>query len=121
MIKNTWKVQCGDEIQVTESYYDYDPDLSSNGGSYFQPSYECVAPFGKLSIDDNSCGEFGSRISATIFDADGVEQAYANWGSMLSSSEKYTNADYGNDVIRFWCDFAWNELKYYIPVLGEEV
>lgn len=120
-MKNTWKVGCGDEILVTESYEEYDAAMSNDGGSYFQPGYECVARFGKLSIDDSSCGDFGSRISATIFDADGVELACANWGSMLSSGEKYTNADYGNDVVRFWCDFAWSHLGYCIPVVGEEV
>lgn len=120
-IKNTWKLGLNDEILVTESYYDYDANLSNNGGSYFQPSYECIAPFGRLLIDDSSCGEFGSRISATIFDADGVELAYANWGNMLSEAEEYTNWDDGNDVVKFWCDLAWNELKYNIPVLNEEV
>lgn len=73
---------------------DYDPDLCSNGGSYARESF--VVDFSSdehhanLSVDDTSCGDFGSRFSASLT-VTGAEVASANFGTMLDQQACFSS------------------------------
>ena len=67
---------------------EYDPELSCNGGSYYQPQGGALLRIGAqdvvVEIDDESCGDFGSRIFATI-ECDTYKWMFA-FGTMEDSS-----------------------------------
>ena len=56
------------------SFWGYAPEyvaeFNSNGGSYYQPCGGALIRIGKqdvvVELDDTSCGDFGSRVRATI-------------------------------------------------------
>ena len=49
---------------------EYNHDLSSNGGSYYQPSGGALLRIGEqdvvVELDDTSCGDFGSRVRVSV-------------------------------------------------------
>lgn len=114
----------GVKVCVVKEYDDYDPDLSCNGGSYFQPHFTCTASdpkFGVFEISDESCGDFGSDIGVFAKYGDGTEKA-ARYGSMCCDDgdfRGFKNSDFTRRDIRdaFWLLFAANVLGYSrIPV-----
>lgn len=58
----------------TETNPYYDPERSCNGGGYSQPSISGVITWKKcrkpirFTLDDSSCGDFGSRICLALSD-----------------------------------------------------
>jgi len=71
------------ESNMNEEFYD--PERSSNWGGYYQPLIEVAFSDGiQIVIEDTSCGEFGSRIEAYMYDADNNKIAKAIYGSMSS-------------------------------------
>lgn len=76
-----------DNLQITdyswvETNENYDPDRANNGGGYSQPDYSISFSDGvSVKISDTSCGEFGSRISADIYE-NGERVGGATYGSM---------------------------------------
>lgn len=75
----------GIPVHATTEWPDYDPDMSYDGGSYYQPSITatwtadgaaCV-----LHIEDSSCGDFGGDIAVSLT-VGGKASAYARYGSL---------------------------------------
>lgn len=82
----------------TTEWEDYDESKSHNGGSYYQPTHKIVwSDYGRnytLTIEDTSCGDFGTRIYAQL-DKDDCCIAQASYGSMVS--QEFTDFN--------WADF----------------
>lgn len=108
----------GHIVKVITDIPEYDSDLCSNGGSYYQPGFSCKCPARdeELFIDDDSCGEFGNRIHAVLY-RHGREIACANYGSMLSESEEYSDFNHNKSSHMFWANFAAKHLNYHIPLV----
>ena len=69
------------DIQSEETNPFADPDRADNGGGYSQPDISIKFSDGvSVSISDTSCGDFGSRVSASF--TDGEDTFSAHWGSM---------------------------------------
>jgi len=64
-----------------------------NGGGYFQPLYTITLDNGAVVvISDTSCGDFGSRISASYTPAGADEPTeYCEYGTMLRYDERDSN------------------------------
>lgn len=61
-------------FEISVNVPDYDPELSHNGGSYYQPSFIAVKEDGsKYTLDDTSCGDFGERWDLHYTSASGEE------------------------------------------------
>lgn len=65
-----------------EDGVDFDSRFSNNGGSYYQPYARMRVRNGAvLSYRDDSCGDFGTRYSASMY-VNGESVASAVWGTM---------------------------------------
>lgn len=74
---------------------DYDERYSHDGGSYYQPVHNVgwffSGDYYTLTVDDTSCGDFGSRINAQLC-IKGRKIASAAYGSMDESGlDEYTD------------------------------
>jgi hypothetical protein len=88
-----------------------DPDKAHNGGGYSQPNIDVKFSDGiSVSISDTSCGDFGSRISASI--TDGEEVFHAHWGSM--EPDNYFS-DIDENIYADHLNIIAEELGYEIP------
>ena len=111
----------GETVSVMYDIPDYDPALSCNGGSYYQPTIVSSARDDEeFVIDDSSCGDFGTRIDVSLFRG-GVEIAHAYYGSMLNEGQEYSDFTPGNPQHDFWLRFAAEQLGYSIPWMTHEV
>ena len=104
---------CGVKVSVVKEFPDYDPSLSANGGSYYQPCFECSAPdYGTMEIRDESCGDFGQDIYVTV--KYGGEVKYARYGSRADGAA-FSDFTLEETPEIFWWSFAKNKLGYTIP------
>lgn len=71
------------------SYDPNRPELANNGGNYPQPTIVVGNGNVTVTIDDCSCGDFGSRIYVEV-EAFGLEY-HAAYGSMLPEDEEYSD------------------------------
>lgn len=71
------------------SYDPNRPELANNGGNYPQPTIVVGNGNVTVTIDDCSCGDFGSRIYVEV-EAFGLEY-HATYGSMLHEDEEYSD------------------------------
>ena len=75
--------------------YEQNPQASwrtcNNGGGYFQPLYLIIGDGWKAEISDNSCGDFGDEVSATI--AVGGK-LYECWYGTRTEGNAYSNIPY---------------------------
>lgn len=79
MITNTTPIILSARWEETNEFAD--PEKANNGGGYSQPSIEIVFSDGvKCFINDTSCGDFGTRVSACF--QIGSDNWVANWGNM---------------------------------------
>jgi len=94
-----------------------DSSTCRNGGGYFQPLYTIALDNGAtVVISDTSCGDFGSRISAT-YTPDGATEPTEScyYGSMLRDDE--WESDIPDDAE--WLDLIWDSLGYNIPTVSD--
>lgn len=81
IVKLTWE-ETNDEH--------YDPEFSRNGGGYSQPEIHAELNDGtQVAIYDESCGDFGTRIAATITRGD--KRVDCHFGSMVLRNDWHTN------------------------------
>lgn len=73
----------------SESYDPSRPELANNGGNYPKPTIVVGNGNVTVTIDDCSCGDFGSRIYVDV-EAFGLEY-HAAYGSMLHEDEGYSD------------------------------
>lgn len=94
---------------------DFDPRLSHDGGSYYQPTIRLVCPRtrAELVINDSSCGDFGTRIDVTLL-RKGRVVASASFGTMLDEGMAYS--DFRRDRHAFWLREA-ERVGYSIPTV----
>ena len=110
----------GKPIVVSIDYADYDPDMSHDGGSYYQPVITAVCGNDTLTIKDTSCGDFGSRIDVRLdSEDDNTDPVFAHYGSMESDSNSYTDFSAHCPRHMFWLSFAGTLLDYHIPFIEE--
>lgn len=83
-------------LGVAETNPHYDERLSANGGGYSQPTTVMRWENWDVSIEDTSCGDFGTRIFATAKQSSSDRELAAHWGSMIadrSCHSDFTAAD----------------------------
>lgn len=97
----------------------YDPKLSRNGGGYSQPHIEFTSDLGNGWIMDNSCGEFGTRISAgftTHVDNYGMKHEFrADWGTMYGDG---SDSNFSHSYLKL-LEEIYNVTGYRIPSCEE--
>ena len=71
-------------LGIAETNPHYDERLSANGGGYSQPTTVMRWEDWDVSIEDTSCGDFGTRISAIAKQTGSDRKLTAYWGSMIS-------------------------------------
>ena len=103
----------GKTVKVTEIYDESDMMVS---GCY-QPYFCCECGKESLVIDDFSCGELGTRITA-IYSVNGIVTAWACYGTMLEDEEQKTSFYQLVEKEMFWVRFA-AEVGYVIPVVDK--
>ena len=92
------------EENMNESY---DPEMSNNGGGYYQPTIEVDFSDGvQIVICDTSCGEFGTRIGVSMYDANHTYIAGAMYGTMI-------------DIYQWQSDFHRNLHGAYLDLIHE--
>ena len=95
----------------------YDLARAWNGGGYSQPTIAALMDDGGiLIIEDTSCGEFGSRISAMYASPKGVVTK-CRYGSMLSEGDMYSSfsqEEHGELLM-----LVASELGYHFPTAAE--
>lgn len=96
----------GEEFVVRESELNEfaDPRFANNGGGYHQPQFVVTSdklPDWVLTLQDTSCGEFGTRYSAELT-LHGEIVAVACWGSM-GDGKIFTDFTARFDI---WCRAA---------------
>lgn len=84
----------GEEFVVRESELNEfaDPRFANNGGGYPQPQFVVTSdkhPNWVLTLQDTSCGDFGTRYSAELT-LHGEIVAVACWGSMYDDNKIFT-------------------------------
>lgn len=100
-------------VNVNRNGFEYDPELSCNGGSYAQGTVHIDFDDGAhIDIEDTSCGEFGSRVMFTLKLPSG-ERISAYCGSMLDTESRYTEF---NDTHVEYLQEVFCKEGYYIPV-----
>ena len=106
----------GHIVRVSADILDYNPDFYHDGGSYYQPSFRAYCPrkHEELTIDDSSCGDFGTRIYMSLRKR-GNEIACAYYGSMLGEGMEYSTFSEKRLTHNFWLNFCVECLGYYIP------
>ena len=96
-----------DAISEEETNCLYDEYRQNNGGGYHQPHYEVKFADGTTcDVCDESCGDFGSRITVVI----GDKSAY--YGSMLERSQE--RSDFGVKDAKYLNSIKV-ELGYCVP------
>lgn len=92
-----------------------DPEKANNGGGYSQPSIELEFIDGvKCFIDDTSCGDFGTRMSACF--TVGTDTWVANWGTM--DGENYYS-EIPEKLFEKHVRLIEKQYKYHIPTKEE--
>jgi len=85
----------------------YNPEKSNNGGGYYQPTIEVDFNDGvQIIIEDTSCGEFGTRISVSMYDANHTYISGAIYGTMI-------------DIYQWQSDFHRNLHGAYLDLIHE--
>lgn len=82
-------------LGIAETNPHYDERLSANGGGYSQPTTVMRWEDWDVSIEDTSCGDFGTRIFAVAKQSSGRKLS-AYWGSMIADDlcySEFTAAD----------------------------
>ena len=107
------------DVRYTICYEDYDQDCANDGGSYYQPYISCTAPYkGSMTIEDTSCGDFGTRIDVTIYQHRPSKELHAHYGTMLNEDEQYSELDLSTACQAYWLAFA-RTLGYNIPTFWD--
>ena len=87
-----------------------DPEKANNGGGYSQPSIELEFIDGvKCFINDDSCGDFGTRISVCF--KSGAGSWVANWGTM----EDHYESEIPENLFREHIQLINDQYGYRIP------
>ena len=93
-------------LEETELNDYYDSSRSCNGGGYHQPSYSFEHGNVKLSYDDTSCGDFGSRLDITLTTSHGV---FTYFLDSVNNYQEYAELKYDNNT---YC-YNYEEEKLY--------
>lgn len=103
-------------VNIVYNGFEYEPELSSNGGSYPQGTVHINFHDGSImEIDDRSCGDFGTRITAVLKLPNGKEIS-AHYGSGIEPESVYTEFDVTDiEYLRKVCEKA----GYHIPIKEE--
>ena len=83
-------------LGIAETNPHYDERLSANGGGYSQPTTVMRWEDWDVSIEDTSCGDFGTRIFAVAKQNGSGRKLSAYWGSMIADGlchSEFTAAD----------------------------
>ena len=100
-----------DGVEIELKYDDFDERFCRDGGSYYKPHFTCSCNGEILTIDDVSCGDFGTRIYVKLYGKNGKEST-ATYGSLIWKPALYSSFTDNDD---FWVDFAARVLGYNIP------
>lgn len=76
-------------LGIAETNPHYDERLSANGGGYSQPTTVMRWEDWDVSIEDTSCGDFGTRIFAIAKKGD-RKKLTAYWGGMVPEHLRYS-------------------------------
>lgn len=71
-------------LGIAETNPHYDERSSANGGGYSQPTTVMRWEDWDVSIEDTSCGDFGTRIFAVAKQTGSGRKLSAYWGSMIA-------------------------------------
>lgn len=95
----------------------YNPQQCHDGGGYYQPLIVITFDDGSvLTIDDDSCGDFGSRISAYYNDASGNLICDCYYGGMIDAYQWHSSF---TDAHLEMLELVRHELGYNIPTQQE--
>ncbi len=99
-------------LGIAETNPHYDERLSANGGGYSQPTTVMRWEDWDVSIEDTSCGDFGTRISAIAKQSGSDRKLSAYWGSMIPQHLRYS--EFTEDDVRM-LDDVYALTGYNIP------